>query len=696
MNQGTNDLMAATITRYRALNQPDSASHITVRDALEEIRSGIHAERIAKLRTLLGDGAAYRKAKEGLPLWSWHGKFTRREDAAIVAHSGLVCLDFDHLPADKLPEIRSRFTTDQHVFAAFTSPGGEGLKVLVPVVPDWKQHRAQFDVLKTYFDALLKPYGSTVKADKIARALSQACFVSHDPEVYTNPSAEVFDVPPPPAPPTGLEDLPPGELAELMREAYRQGDDPSEVVDDTPRPIMDKLLGMVDVVDFQAQANLPADKAPKADHHLLLAIANVLAIAKRADHPLAWVDGDYYVFNGRYWQPLSTPVLRQFLGAAAERMGVNTFRAGVYSFKDRLQRQFDDDAYMEPPPPRLGVVKIPLANGTFVVTPERQELREVFDPADFMTYQLPFAYDPTATSPQFHRFLDRVLPDKDCQAILSEFMGFVFVPHKLLNLHYALLLHGSGANGKSVFADIMTALVGERNVSRAGLSDITKNLNARLSLEHKLANIATEINTELDDTIFKAMCAGEPVPVKKLYHDERTMTTYGKLVFLANTLPRVKDSSDGYFRRLLLVPFTQTLPQGEWDEGLARRIIDNELPGVFNWALEGLRRLWANKRFTKAKAVEDAVAEYREKADPVLGFIRENAVQPDPENAQPLGDWYQRYVGYCKENGHGYPVNRQTFADRLRKNGITVRRGTGGANVVYARCGIVIGTDCPF
>ena len=393
MNTTNPPLLGATITWTAATDKPGKVRHITASEALEEIRSGSHAQVVQRLRTIRAtDEAAYKAAKaEELPGWIWTGKFSYRSNDRLVQHSGLVCMDFDHLPEDKLTEIRARIAEDPHVFAMFTSPSGVGLKVVVPVEPKPEQHRAQFDALKDHFNTLLAPYGGEVKADKIARALSQLCFVSHDPDLYTNTAVQVFPPPPPVEtqpvdPPVGMEDLPPGELAELLREAHRQRDAANaELVDNTARPILDKLLKMVVPVDFRAQANLPADKAPKPNHHLLLAIANVLAIAKAADHPLARVNGAYYIFNGKYWQELPTPLLREFLGAAAVKMGVNHFDANLYTFKDKLQRQFDDDAFMEPPPPRLGVVKINMANGTFVITPQRQELRQVHDTADFMT-----------------------------------------------------------------------------------------------------------------------------------------------------------------------------------------------------------------------------------------------------------------------------------------------------------------------
>lgn len=107
-----------------------------------------------------------------------------------------------------------------------------------------------------------------------------------------------------------------------------------------------------------------------------------------------------------------------------------------------------------------------LANGTFVVTAGSQYLKG-FDRKDFLTYQLPFELDETKEAPLFSQYLDKVLPDKNLQMILAEFIGYVFVRHNTLKLEKSLILYGSGANGKSVFFDIITALLGPNNCTES-------------------------------------------------------------------------------------------------------------------------------------------------------------------------------------------------------------------------------------
>ncbi len=98
--------------------------------------------------------------------------------------------------------------------------------------------------------------------------------------------------------------------------------------------------------------------------------------------------------------------------------------------------------------PLKDIVLVNLKNGTFEIAPENTRLRP-FNRNDFITYQLPFDYDPSAKAPMFEDYLNRVLPDKDSQNILSEYLGSIFIRNSTLKLEKALLLHGSGANGKS-------------------------------------------------------------------------------------------------------------------------------------------------------------------------------------------------------------------------------------------------------
>lgn len=239
-------------------------------------------------------------------------------------------------------------------------------------------------------------------------------------------------------------------------------------------------------------------------------------------------------------------------------------------------------ANLPKPIPQKNAVLINLKNGTFEITPNGIKLNP-FDRADFMTYQLAFEYNPDATAPLFESYLDKVLPDKNLQYILAEYLGYVFIHPSVLKLEKTLLLYGTGANGKSVFYEIVRSLLGEQNTSEYSLQNLTNETGySRAMIANKLVNYASEINGKLEASIFKQLVSGEPVEARLPYGRPFIITHYAKLIFNCNELPKDVEQTEAYFRRFQIIPFEVTIPEAEQDKQLAQKIIVNELSGVFN------------------------------------------------------------------------------------------------------------------
>ena len=162
-----------------------------------------------------------------------------------------------------------------------------------------------------------------------------------------------------------------------------------------------------------------------------------------------------------------------------------------------------------------------------------------------------------------------------------------------------MLLYGTGANGKSVFYEIVRGLLGEQNTSEYSLQSLLMIMVIlRAMIANKLVNYASEINGKLEASIFKQLVSGEPVEARLPYGKPFTLTQYAKLIFNCNELPKDVEQTEAYFRRFLIIPFEVTIPEAEQDKQLAQKIIATELSGVFNWVLQGLKRLLKQKRFT--------------------------------------------------------------------------------------------------
>lgn len=410
-------------------------------------------------------------------------------------------------------------------------------------------------------------------------------------------------------------------------------------------------------------------------HYLVLSIENALLFAEKNRWGLCKNHDFIYLYNGTFWAEIDKETFQKFLGEAAEQMGVAKFSARFYQFREQLFKQFLATAYLPTPESNKDTVLINLQNGTFEISPQGTKLRP-FDRSDFITYQLPFEHNPQAKAPLFGAYLNKVLPDPERQRVLAEYLGFVFIKHgsNTLKEEKALILYGTGANGKSVFFEIVTAMFGRDNISNYSLTSLTEEKGFyRAKISNKLVNYASEISGKLEASLFKNMVSGEPVEACLKYGQPFTMTDYAKLIFNCNELPKDVEHTNAYFRRFLIIPFDVTIPEQEQDKNLHAKIIEKELSGVFNWVLEGLKRLLEQKRFSDCKAAQQAVEQYKIESNSVQMFLNENEYKGSPTSHKLIKDLYPEYRTFCTDDGIT-PFKKSNFIKQLRALGLIVDR----------------------
>lgn len=411
----------------------------------------------------------------------------------------------------------------------------------------------------------------------------------------------------------------------------------------------------------------------------VLVIEKLIETAEACDYGMCKNAAFCYIFNGVYWLEIEMERLDKLLGDVAEKMGLPRLDARQYSVREQLRKQFLATGFL-PTPKGDGEVKINLHNGTFFIRGEARGLRD-YNRADFLRYVLPFSYDPQATAPMFAKFLDRVLPDKTCQYVLAEYIGWLFLSN--FKHEKALILYGSGANGKSVCFEIISALLGRENVSNFTMSNLCEESGYyRAMLMNKLLNYSSEIGgSRTNADTMKQLISGEPLSCRLPYGKPFNLESgYAKLMFNANTLPKDTEQTNAFFRRFLIIPFGETIPEAEQDKSLANKIITSELSGIFNWVLEGLDRLIANESFTESQAVRDAVSAYRKESDSVQLFLEDEGYQKSNDSTIAQKELYALYRAYCIDNGYRV-VGNKTFAERCRAIGYQIDRNSLGMRI---------------
>ena len=174
-------ILSVPVTTYPNARSPKQPGVENLADILHAIQNGFFKDKIEELRRIKSrDGKQhYDKAKVNLPAFCVSGTTADRKH--ILKHSGLIQIDFDGLNGT-LPVARQQVIADPHVAAAFLSPSGDGLKVLLRV--DGSRHAEGVKAATRHF---AEAYG--LKHDPQVKEPARLCFVSHDPDLYRNPHA---------------------------------------------------------------------------------------------------------------------------------------------------------------------------------------------------------------------------------------------------------------------------------------------------------------------------------------------------------------------------------------------------------------------------------------------------------------------------------------------------------------------------
>ena len=286
----------------------------------------------------------------------------------------------------------------------------------------------------------------------------------------------------------------------------------------------------------------------------------------------------------------------------------------------------------------------------------------------FTTVQLPIEYDAGATCDAFDVYLTTTF-DPDVAPLIEEILGWCLVPDH--RFEHAVMLTGEGENGKSVFLDLLSYLLGEANVSHVALQDLEENRFKAAQLYGKLANVFADLDARglQSSSMFKTLTTGDPIDAERKHGHPFSFRSYAKLLFSANKIPSSRDRTHAFYRRWLIIPFTRTFDgvgnNAKPDKGL-RDKLKAELPGILNRAIQGLQRLNRNEAFTQPTSVVEAKLAYIRSNDNVRVFLQE-CVLADTNETIVKKEFYRVYESWCDKYGER-AVSQKALKDVLMQN----------------------------
>lgn len=291
-----------------------------------------------------------------------------------------------------------------------------------------------------------------------------------------------------------------------------------------------------------------------------------------------------------------------------------------------------------------------LALGTMEVSPAVPEIG--------LTYCLNCDYVPDSTSPIFQSFLSEVQPDYDVRNFLQEYVGYTLLSDARHEL--GIWQIGSGGDGKSTFARVVEA-IHQRPVAMK--LDALHGFNLSNLLGASLV-VVDETPPKINEQSLKTLVSGQLIQIERKYRDAINFRPSAKWIISGNSLPAISDHSIGFWRRWVIVPFNhkpkKVIPL------LAEKVIEDELAGVFSWAIDGLKRLLERGHFAELPDVlRDAIKHGKNTTNSVSAWVNERSIETGDQAKNKKEDVYITYNCWCKANGM-QPVASTKFWERLR------------------------------
>ena len=301
------------------------------------------------------------------------------------------------------------------------------------------------------------------------------------------------------------------------------------------------------------------------------------------------------------------------------------------------------------------------------------------DPQRLLTRRVEAEYHPNATCPLFEKFMGEIfMEDAATVHSVQQFLGYALTG--VVSEEKFAFAYGAGANGKSVLANVLTAIMGTycmtapasmlevQNNSGGARPDLARLAGARLILANE-----TNEGKPWDSQVIKQVVSTERIATRFLYGDFFEFQPTAKVIVRGNHKPTVHDSGDGMWRRLDLWPFERQFAEHERDMHLSDKLLA-ERDGILHWLLDGCMQ-WQKSGLMHSQKIRDASLSYRRDCDLVGQWLDEccDLIVSATVETSTLYSNYSQWSERCGLRA----MSRQAFGRRLSARGLNSLTSNG-------------------
>jgi P4 family phage/plasmid primase-like protien len=408
---------------------------------------------------------------------------------------------------------------------------------------------------------------------------------------------------------------------------------------------------------------------------------------------VVWCEGCFWRYTGTHWEVISQPEMRRHAyGYDGRPWGddgrrVRLGKSRIDSILNELSVMLSKPGFFDAAQLGINCLSgfLSIEKGAPKLVPHAPEQRQ--------RHVLLGRWEPDASGEILEgSLLARLLngsfqgdPDAEEKInLLGEIAGAAALGHGTRHIapKAVVLIGRTAENGKSQVLELLRGLLPVSAICSVPPSKFGDEKYV-VKLVGKLLNTSDELGTAgaIASDGFKAMITGEPMSARTVYLPVVDFRPQAQHVFACNQLPTFHGGMDkGVLRRLLLLVFNRTIPESERIPHIGQRVVEEELDLVLAWAVQGAARLLARGHFPELASSREAIAEWAQSADPVLGWFEDRvavglSVVGEPPSHARSRDAYADFKSWTGTEGyseHGLP-NINNFVQRV----IAVGAGKG-------------------
>ena len=271
---------------------------------------------------------------------------------------------------------------------------------------------------------------------------------------------------------------------------------------------------------------------------------------------------------------------------------------------------------------------------------------------DFTFNPIQWELSDSEETPMMDKFISECVGEKYLKT-LYQWMAYHLI--QSYPIHRAIVLNGSGSNGKSTFIDLMKKFLGEDNITAGDFQSVFVTRFGTSILYKKLGVFMPEADfSKIDKTaVFKSATGNDPLLVEFKGRGAFTYENYAKVTISTNSLPITLDKTDGFYRRFLIIDFPNKFTE-KFD--ILSKIPEQEYKNLTRKCVNILKELLNNGRFHNEGSIEERREKYERISNPLQEFIKERVIEsPDKEISK--REFRTEANKWLKEKGHRQLTN---------------------------------------